>query len=77
MNKSLDIMRHNFEVILEGAQVCLNWEKVLKKRENYRKNFRNFNPEKIAIMTVNELENLHHDDGIIRNRLKIKSNNYN
>ena len=60
-------------LILEGSQVGLNWETVLKKRENYRKAFRNFDPKKVAIMTDDELETLRNNDGIIRNRLKIKS----
>ena len=60
-------------LILEGAQAGLSWETVLKKREGYRKAFKNFDPEKIAEMTDNELEILTHNQEIIRNRLKIFS----
>ena len=68
-----DDCKHFEMLILEGAQAGLNWETVLKKRENYRKAFRNFDPKKVAIMTDDELETLRNNDGIIRNRLKIKS----
>ena len=68
-----DDYKHFEMLILEGAQAGLNWETVLKKRENYRKAFRNFDPKKVAIMTDDELETLRNNGGIIRNRLKIKS----
>ena len=68
-----DDCKHFEFLILEGAQAGLNWETVLKKRENYCKAFRNFDPKKVAIMTDDELEILRNDDGIIRNQLKIKS----
>ncbi|MCH9626069.1 MAG: DNA-3-methyladenine glycosylase 1 [Chlamydiales bacterium] len=60
-------------LILEGAQAGLSWETVLKKRENYRQAFYQFNPQKIANMTDEELEKLRLNPGIIRNRLKIFS----
>ncbi len=64
--------RHLFEMlILEGAQAGLSWETVLKKREGYRKAFYNFNIQKVANMTDEELEQLRLDESIIRNRLKI------
>lgn len=66
--------RHLFEMlILEGAQAGLNWETILKKREGYRACFHNFNVQKVANMTDEELEGLRNDSRIIRNRLKIFS----
>jgi len=60
-------------LILEGAQAGLSWETVLKKRENYRQAFYQFDPQKIANMQNEELEKLRLNPGIIRNRLKIFS----
>lgn len=66
--------RHLFElVVLEGAQAGLNWLTILRKREAYRKAFYNFDPDKVANMTDEDVEALLHNDGIIRNRAKIKS----
>ncbi len=64
----------HFEMItLEGAQAGLSWYTILKRRENYRKAFKNFDPQKVASMTDSALESLLEDTGIIRNRLKIWS----
>lgn len=64
--------RHLFEMlILEGAQAGLSWETILKRREGYRKAFKNFDPEKVARMTDEALEKLLHNPDIIRNRLKV------
>jgi len=64
--------QHLFEMlILEGAQAGLSWETILKRREGYQKAFYFFDPEKVASMTDEELENLRQNEGIIRNRLKI------
>jgi len=60
-------------LILEGAQAGLSWITVLRKRENYRAAFDNFNPEKIARYTPAKIEKLMLNEGIIRNRLKIES----
>lgn len=60
-------------LILEGAQAGLNWLTILKRRDNYRKAFANFNPQKIAKFTQVDIERLMQDEGIIRNRLKITS----
>ena len=66
--------RKHFEfLILEGAQAGLSWETILKRREGYRKVFKNFNPSKVAYMTNGELEKLLKNPSIIRNRLKIFS----
>jgi len=58
-------------LILEGAQAGLSWNTVLKKRENYRAAFDNFEAEKIARYGDKKIVELLADAGIIRNRLKI------
>jgi DNA-3-methyladenine glycosylase I len=58
-------------LILEGAQAGLSWHTVLKKRENYRVAFDNFNAEKIARYGDKKITELMNNAGIIRNRLKI------
>jgi len=66
--------RHLFEMLcLEGAQAGLSWETVLKKRDNYRRLFHNFQPDLVAKMTDRELEKHLENPGIIRNRLKVFS----
>jgi DNA-3-methyladenine glycosylase I len=60
-------------LILEGAQAGLSWITVLRKRENYRKAFDDFNPAKIARYTEAKKAKLLLNEGIIRNRLKIDS----
>jgi len=60
-------------LILEGAQAGLSWITVLRKRENYRKAFDNFDPVKIARYTDAKKAKLLLNEGIIRNRLKIDS----
>lgn len=64
--------RRLFEfLILEGAQAGLSWTTILKKRENYRKAFDGFQPQKIASYGAREVRRLLRDTGIVRNRLKI------
>ena len=58
-------------LILEGAQAGLSWSTILKKRENYRKAFDNFDAERIAKYSEREVGRLMSDAGIVRNRLKI------
>ncbi|MDP5275686.1 DNA-3-methyladenine glycosylase I [Chengkuizengella axinellae] len=58
---------------LEGAQAGLSWYTILKKRENYRKAFDGFNPEIIAKYNENKIQSLLNNEGIVRNRLKIRS----
>ncbi len=66
--------RHLFEMlVLEGAQAGLSWETVLKKRQGYRRAFYLFDPVKVAAMSDKELERLHENPEIIRNRLKIRA----
>jgi DNA-3-methyladenine glycosylase I len=66
--------RKHFEfLILEGAQAGLSWATILKRRAGYRKAFANFDPRKVAGFTDVDIEKLMEDEGIIRNRLKIRS----
>ena len=60
-------------LILEGAQAGLSWLTILKKRENYRAAFDNFDAEKVARYDQRRRETLMLDAGIVRNRLKIDS----
>ncbi|MBI1768510.1 MAG: DNA-3-methyladenine glycosylase I [Bacteroidetes bacterium] len=64
--------RKHFEfLILEGAQAGLSWSTILKKRDGYRKNFADFDPEKVARFTTKKIEKILTDPGIIRNKLKV------
>jgi len=66
--------RRLFEfLILEGAQAGLSWLTVLRKRENYRKAFDQFDPAKMARYNEARIARLLTNDGIIRNRLKINA----
>ena len=58
---------------LESAQAGLSWYTVLKKRENYRRAFENFEPAKVAGFDRTRIESLLLNPGIIRNRLKIEA----
>ena len=58
-------------LILEGAQAGLSWSTILKKRENYRRAFDNFDAKKISRYDVRKVKSLLADAGIVRNRLKI------
>ena len=60
-------------IILEGAQAGLSWSTILKKRENYRRAFDNFDARKIAKYNSLKIKKLLADAGIVRNRLKIES----
>lgn len=60
-------------LILEGAQAGLSWLTILKKRDNYRQAFDHFNASVIAGYRTSKIEQLLHNPGIIRNRLKIQS----
>ncbi len=66
--------RRLFEfLVLEGAQAGLSWLTVLKKRDNYRRAFDNFDPERVARYTSRKVRTLLTDDSIIRNRLKVSA----
>ena len=58
---------------LEGAQAGLSWSTILRKRENYRRAFRDFDPRRVARMSKASIEKCLRDPGIVRNRLKIES----
>ncbi len=60
-------------LVLEGAQAGLSWDTILRKRENYRAAFDNFDWEKIALYDDAKCTELLENEGIIRNRLKIAS----
>lgn len=60
-------------LILEGAQAGLSWETILKKRENYRRAFDNFDIAKVARYDARKKKSLLADPGIVRNRLKVDS----
>lgn len=60
-------------LILEGAQAGLSWITILRKRENYRTAFDQFDPEKVATYTDSDRERLLNNPGIVRNRQKIDS----
>jgi DNA-3-methyladenine glycosylase I len=60
-------------LILEGAQAGLSWEIILRKRDNYRAAFDNFDPRKVAKYDQRRVAKLLSNAGIIRNRLKINS----
>jgi DNA-3-methyladenine glycosylase I len=66
--------RRLFEfLILEGAQAGLSWETILKKRENYRRAFDNFDALRVSRYSAARVEKLMKNAGIVRNRLKIES----
>lgn len=58
---------------LESAQAGLAWIAILRKREGYREAFHNFDVEKVAAMTEEDVERLMKFDGIVKNRRKIQS----
>ena len=66
--------RRLFEKIcLEGFQAGLSWLTILRKRENFRKAFHNFEPSKVAQLSSADVDELMKDAGIIRHRGKIQS----
>ena len=60
-------------LLLEGAQAGLSWETILRKRENYRSAFDDFDIDKIAHYTSKKIQTLLRNEGIVRNRLKVLS----
>jgi DNA-3-methyladenine glycosylase I len=63
-----------FEMLsLEGAQAGLSWITILKKRDNYRQAFDNFDPAKIVRYRTRKIESLMNNPGIVRNRRKIEA----
>ena len=59
------------KLVLDGFQAGLSWITILRKRENFRKAFHNFDPEKIARYGKRDVERLLKNDGIIRSKAKI------
>jgi DNA-3-methyladenine glycosylase I len=60
------------KLLLDGFQAGLSWITILRKRDNFRRAFDSFEPEKIARYTGAKIERLMQDQGIVRNRLKIE-----
>ena len=60
-------------LVLEGAQAGLSWSTILKKRENYRRDYDGFDPRKVAAYGEGKIQELLADSGIVRNKLKIRS----
>ena len=60
-------------IVLESSQAGLSWITILKKRDAYRRAFADFQAEKVAEMTEQDVERLMLDSGIIRNRKKIEA----
>jgi DNA-3-methyladenine glycosylase I len=60
------------KLVLDGFQAGLSWITILRKRENFRRAFDGFQPEKIARYTPKKIERLMQDAGIVRNRQKIE-----
>lgn len=61
------------KLCLDGQQAGLSWITILKKQQNYERAFYQFDPEKIAQMTEQDVMRLMQDKGIVRNKLKIES----
>jgi DNA-3-methyladenine glycosylase I len=68
-----DDRRHFEFLVLESAQAGLSWITILRKRENYRKAYRGFDPAKVARFGPRDVERLLADGGIVRNRAKIEA----
>lgn len=68
-----DDMKHFEMLTLEGAQAGLSWETILKRRDDYKLAFKQFDPVSVSKMTDDELELLLTHSNIIRNRLKVFS----
>ncbi|MEI7806189.1 MAG: DNA-3-methyladenine glycosylase I [Hyphomicrobiales bacterium] len=60
------------KLVLDGFQAGLSWITILRKRENFRRAFDNFKPEKIARYDARKKAALMRDAGIVRNRLKVE-----
>ncbi len=66
--------RHLFEMlVLEGAQAGLSWETILRKREGYRRRYKNFDPAVVARFGARQIDAMMEDAGLVRNRSKITS----
>jgi len=61
------------KLLLDGFQAGLSWITILRKRDNFRRAFDGFEPQKMARYTLKKRESLMQDQGIVRNRLKIEA----
>jgi DNA-3-methyladenine glycosylase I len=61
------------KLVLEGFQAGLSWITILRKRENFRRAFHGFDPERIARYGAKDIARLMADPGIVRNRLKVEA----
>jgi DNA-3-methyladenine glycosylase I len=68
-----DDLKHFEFLVLESAQAGLSWLTILRRRENYRKAYDNFDPRVVAKYKEDEIARLLEDPGIIRNRKKIEA----
>ena len=60
-------------LILEGAQAGLNWLTILRKRGGYRRVFKDFDVQSVAVFTEQDIQKALQDDGIVRNKLKVRA----
>lgn len=60
-------------LLLEGAQAGLSWSTILNKRDGYRKNFADFDVNKVARFTQKRIDKILQDPAIVRNKLKVNS----
>jgi DNA-3-methyladenine glycosylase I len=60
------------KLVLDGFQAGLSWITILRKRDNFRRAFNDFEPEKVARYPKRKIESLMKDAGIVRNRAKIE-----
>jgi len=68
-----DDIKHFEFLVLESAQAGLNWMTILRKRENYRDAYNNFDPMKVSEYDDKKIEDLLKNPGIVRNRRKIEA----
>lgn len=61
------------KLLLDGAQAGLSWWTILNKRDNYRKAFDQFNPQKVALYDEKKIAELLQNPGIVRNKLKVRA----
>lgn len=68
-----DDQGHFEHLVLEGFQAGLSWITILRKRDNFRRAFRSFDPKKVSLYRETEIKRLLKDPGIIRHRGKIEA----
>jgi len=61
------------QLVLEGAQAGLSWITILKRRHHYKRVFCNYDLDRLAAFTADDITHALQDKGIIRNRLKVQS----